>query len=58
MIKYAYEKSSGSDHIVWMDMFNNFINDTALMELVRGDIDLHGLISRKTLLEVNWIESW
>jgi hypothetical protein len=36
MIKYAYEKSSGSDHIVWMDMFNNFINDTVLMELVRG----------------------
>jgi hypothetical protein len=35
MIRYAYEKCSGSDRTVWMDMFNNFINDIALMELVR-----------------------
>jgi hypothetical protein len=36
MIRFSYEKSTEADHTVWMDMFNSFINDDALMELVRG----------------------
>jgi hypothetical protein len=36
MIRYSHEKSTGSDYTVWMNMFNRFINDTALIELVRG----------------------
>jgi endonuclease/exonuclease/phosphatase family metal-dependent hydrolase len=36
MIRYLHEKSCGSEYTVWMDMFNNFINDTVLIELVRG----------------------
>jgi endonuclease/exonuclease/phosphatase family metal-dependent hydrolase len=36
MIRYAYEKSTGSKQTVWMEMFNSFINDITSMELVRG----------------------
>jgi hypothetical protein len=36
MIRYSHEKSSGSDHTIWMDMFNSFINDTAMKEVIRG----------------------
>jgi hypothetical protein len=36
MIRYPHEKSSGSENIVWMDMLNSFINDSTLIELIRG----------------------
>jgi hypothetical protein len=36
MIRYPHEKSSGADYIVWLDMFNSFIYDTALVEMIRG----------------------
>jgi hypothetical protein len=36
MIRYPHEKSSGADYTVWMDMFNSFIYDTVLIELIRG----------------------
>jgi hypothetical protein len=36
MIRYGHEKSSGAAHNVWMNMFNSFINDTAIIEKVRG----------------------
>jgi hypothetical protein len=58
MIRYAYEKCPGSHHTIWMDMFNNFINDTTLMELVRGGSRFTWTNKQETLLEVNWIESW
>jgi hypothetical protein len=28
IIRYTHEKSTGANHSVWMDMFNNFIYDT------------------------------
>jgi hypothetical protein len=36
IIRYSHEKSTCTGHTVWMDMFNSFINDTTLIELVRG----------------------
>jgi hypothetical protein len=36
LLRYAHEKSNGSDYIIWMDMFNSFINDTILIEVIRG----------------------
>jgi hypothetical protein len=30
------KKSSESDYTIWMDMFNSFIHDTAMIEVVRG----------------------
>jgi hypothetical protein len=36
MIRYVHEKNNGSKYIVWMVMFNNVINDTALIEVIRG----------------------
>jgi endonuclease/exonuclease/phosphatase family metal-dependent hydrolase len=36
MIQYAHEISSGSEYTIWLDMFNSFINDTSIMESVRG----------------------
>jgi endonuclease/exonuclease/phosphatase family metal-dependent hydrolase len=36
MIRFVHEKSNGSEYIIWMDMFNSFINDTALIEIIRG----------------------
>jgi hypothetical protein len=36
LLRYAHEKSNGSDYIIWMDMFNSFINDTTLIEVIRG----------------------
>jgi hypothetical protein len=36
MIRFSYEKSADVEHTIWMDMFNSFINDDAIMELVRG----------------------
>jgi hypothetical protein len=30
------EKSTGANYNVWMNMFNSFVNDTALMEIYRG----------------------
>jgi exonuclease III len=36
LLRYVHEKSNGSEYTVWMDMFNFFINDTALIEVVRG----------------------
>jgi hypothetical protein len=49
MIRYPHEKKSRSENTIWMDMFNSFINDTTLIELVRGGADLHGQIKRRTL---------
>jgi hypothetical protein len=36
LIRYVHEKSNGSEYTIWMDMFNSFINDAALIEIVRG----------------------
>jgi endonuclease/exonuclease/phosphatase family metal-dependent hydrolase len=36
IIRYGFEKSTGETYNVWMDMFNSFINDTALLEIHRG----------------------
>jgi hypothetical protein len=36
LLRYAHEKSSGSDYTIWMDMFNSFINDTTLIDVIRG----------------------
>jgi hypothetical protein len=36
MIRFVHEKSNGSKYTIWMDMFNSFINDTTLIEIVRG----------------------
>jgi hypothetical protein len=36
LLRYVHEKSNGSDYIIWMDMFNSFINDAALIEVRRG----------------------
>jgi hypothetical protein len=36
MIRYVHEKSSGTDYTIWMDMFNCFINNTAMIEVIRG----------------------
>jgi hypothetical protein len=36
IIRYVDEKSNGSYYTIWMDMFNNFIDDTALIEIARG----------------------
>jgi hypothetical protein len=36
LLRYAHENSNGSDYIIWMDMFNSFINDTTLIEVIRG----------------------
>jgi hypothetical protein len=36
MIRYPHEKSSGSEYTMWMGMFNGFIDDMTLIELVRG----------------------
>jgi endonuclease/exonuclease/phosphatase family metal-dependent hydrolase len=33
MIRYNHEKSYGASHNIWMDMFNNFIEDTTLREI-------------------------
>jgi hypothetical protein len=35
MIRYAHEKSPGSEYTIWMDMFNYFINDIVMIEVVR-----------------------
>jgi hypothetical protein len=35
MIRYSHEKSSGTPHNVWVDMFNSFIEDTTLREIKR-----------------------
>jgi exonuclease III len=35
MIRYSHEKSSRGAHNVWMDMFNSFIEDTALRDIKR-----------------------
>jgi hypothetical protein len=31
--EYNHEKSYGASHNIWMDMFNNFIEDTTLREI-------------------------
>jgi hypothetical protein len=51
MIRYVNEKSSSSDHTIWMDMFNSFINDTTIIELIRrgSRFTCIGPISKKTL---------
>jgi hypothetical protein len=36
LIRYVHEKSNGLEYTIWMDMFNSFINDAALIEIVRG----------------------
>jgi hypothetical protein len=48
-------KSNGSEYIIWMDMFNSFINDTALIEIIRGAVDSHGPINKIIQLGVRWI---
>jgi hypothetical protein len=58
MIRYPHEKNIGSENIVWMDMFNSFINDTTQMKLVRGGEDLLGQINKKILLEAIWTGCW
>jgi hypothetical protein len=35
MIRYAHEKSTGTNYTIWMDMFNSFINDTTTIEMIR-----------------------
>jgi hypothetical protein len=35
MLRYCHEKGYGGVHNAWMDMFNGFIDDTALMEIKR-----------------------
>jgi hypothetical protein len=35
MIRYAHKKSSETKNTIWMDMFNNFINNTAIIEMIR-----------------------
>jgi hypothetical protein len=35
MLRYYHEKSFGGVHNIWMDMFNRFIDDTALIEIKR-----------------------
>jgi hypothetical protein len=35
MLRYVHEKSNVSDYTIWMDMFNSFIIDTALTEIIR-----------------------
>jgi hypothetical protein len=59
MIRYVHEKSSRSDSTIWMDIFNYFINDIAMIEVFRGGggADLLGLTSKITLLEVIWTKS-
>jgi hypothetical protein len=46
LIRYAHEKSIGTSHTIWMDIFNNFINDTALIEMKDGEASLLGLINK------------
>jgi hypothetical protein len=36
LLRYVHEKSNGSEYTMWMDMFNYFINDTDLIEIIRG----------------------
>jgi endonuclease/exonuclease/phosphatase family metal-dependent hydrolase len=36
MIRYIHEKSLGTKYTIWLDMLNNFINDTKIIELIRG----------------------
>jgi hypothetical protein len=36
LIRFVHEKSNESEYTIWMDMFNSFINDTTLIEIVRG----------------------
>jgi endonuclease/exonuclease/phosphatase family metal-dependent hydrolase len=36
MITYIHEKSLGTKYTIWLDMLNNFINDTKIIELIRG----------------------
>jgi hypothetical protein len=47
MIRYAHEKSNGTYYIIWMDMLNSFINDTTIIEMIRGVVDLPRLINKK-----------
>jgi hypothetical protein len=35
MLRYVHEKSNVSNYTIWMDMFNSFIIDTALSEIIR-----------------------
>jgi hypothetical protein len=57
LIRYIHEKSNGSEYTIWMDMFNSFINDATLIEIVwegRGEVGSLGLINKVILLEVFW----
>jgi hypothetical protein len=36
LLRHVHSKSNGSDYTMWMDMFNYFMNDTTLIEVVRG----------------------
>jgi hypothetical protein len=36
LLRFVHEKSNESEYTIWMDMFNSFINDTTLIEIVRG----------------------
>jgi hypothetical protein len=35
MIRYVHEKRNGSNYTIWMDMFNNFIDDNCSIEIIR-----------------------
>jgi hypothetical protein len=41
LIRYPWGKNIGSNYTIWMDMFNNFINNTNLIELARGGVKIY-----------------
>jgi hypothetical protein len=50
LIRFALEKSSQNVDQGKMDMFNNFISDTGIKEMLRKGHKSHGLISKSNLL--------
>jgi hypothetical protein len=37
MIRYVHKKSSETEYTIWMDVWNSFVNDTAIIEMmIRG----------------------
>jgi hypothetical protein len=50
MIKYGFEKSTRANYSIWMDMFNSFLNDTALLKIYRGGDRFTWQINKETML--------
>jgi hypothetical protein len=53
LISYPWGKNIGSNYTIWMDMFNNFINNTNLIELVRGGSRFTWTNKQKDLIRSN-----